>query len=120
MGPTSQLCLVFGALLALVGLLGAGGVAAATMALQKSRKCARCGYGMVPLDDEELDSLLDGGQKAEVELGTVSWEGWRCANCANVDRHSTVAPQAPYRICPGCSYRTMPLSRGTCGFCGNG
>jgi hypothetical protein len=95
-------------------------VVAGALALRGSKTCARCGYAMVLVGDEEVATMLDAGQKAEYDVGSVAWEIWHCANCANVERKSRVVEPAEYMRCQSCSYLTMPAGRrGVCQFCGN-
>lgn len=117
---TSLVCVGLVAMITLVALLAGSGVAAGMLALQKSRKCRRCGYGLAQMSESELAELLEPGQRAEVEVGAVRWEGWHCANCANVERDSELVADSPFALCPSCDYRTMPASgRQACVFCGS-
>jgi hypothetical protein len=119
MSSGTAACLGLSVIFVVVGWLATMGLVAGALALRTTRRCARCGYGLVMAGPDELEAMLEPGQRAEAELGSVVWQIWHCANCANLERERRLVVGAPFERCPDCGFQTKPAEEGsTCRFCG--
>ncbi|MBW4425603.1 MAG: TPM domain-containing protein [Nostoc desertorum CM1-VF14] len=75
--------------------------------------CADCQQQMEKVDEATVDSCLSKSQKTAQDIGSVKFEGWRCANCSQKLTGSgfhIVAQQShesKFRECPHCQELTV-------------
>ncbi len=74
--------------------------------------CAKCRQPMERVQDIELSKA----QKAAQKLGSVSFRGYKCPSCSNINSQSIIAfisNSSRYRICPHCDELTVTRTETT-------
>jgi len=96
-----------------VVLLIAGVLTVAALAIglrlwlrHRRRTCPDCRQAMVRLDERADDQHLSIAQQAEERLGSVDYDVWQCAGCAQVLTLRYGAWFSSWRACDGCGART--------------
>jgi uncharacterized protein len=72
----------------------------------RRRNCPQCHARMAMLSDSDDDELLEKGQVAEEQIGSVEYDVWKCPACSH---HFTVRYAkwfSSHEKCPQCSNRT--------------
>jgi len=72
----------------------------------RRRRCPACQAPMVCLAEADDDALIEKGQQAEEQIGSVDYDVWKCGACSH---HFTLRyPKwiSSYAKCPQCHYRT--------------
>jgi uncharacterized protein len=98
-----------GAALLGAGLLGGGAGAVAWARRVRRRRPRPCpaGHGpMTRLDEASDDAALTSGQRAEERVGSIDYDVWACAVCAE----RTIVPYrrwSSHAACPACGARTV-------------
>ncbi|MGJ5672723.1 MAG: TPM domain-containing protein [Nostochopsis sp.] len=81
--------------------------------------CADCQQPMAKVDATTVDSFLSKPEKTAQELGSVKFEGWRCANCSHKltgNGFHIVAQEsrsARFQKCPHCQELTVTRTKTT-------
>ncbi|MFB2772161.1 YgcG family protein [Pelatocladus sp. BLCC-F211] len=81
--------------------------------------CADCQQPMAKVDDTTIDSYLSKPEKTAQEIGSVKFEGWRCANCSDKltgNGFHIVAQESDssrFQKCPNCQELTVTRTQTT-------